>query len=159
MLFYIHRGGVIRCPPTSITLYSQKWMFYYSAIWNVKHGNFCNVRGVILWSRRWMQIEEHFPHRHVRIWAWMCFLHEIPPTPLRVHVQVRLPSHFQWCFQWRCEENATLACHCCCTLCCDTLVSSAKGLGTTRPNHTKACRRFLQSPSMSTKPPKPLLDS
>ena len=38
-------------PPTSITLYSQKWMFYYAAIWNVKHGSFCNVHGVILGSR------------------------------------------------------------------------------------------------------------
>ena len=104
---------------------------------------------------RWMQIEEHFLHRHVRIWAWRCLLQEIPHTRLRVHVQVRLPRPLQWCFQWGCEENATLACHCCCTLLCDGLVSSAKGLRTTRPNHTKACRKFLQSLTIPKNLPSP----
>ena len=46
--FCIHRGGVIHRPPTSITLYSQKRTFYYSAIWIVKHSNFFNAHGVIL---------------------------------------------------------------------------------------------------------------
>ena len=46
--FCIHRRGVIYRPPTSITLYSQKRMFYYSAIWIVKHSNFFNAHGVIL---------------------------------------------------------------------------------------------------------------
>ena len=103
----------------------------------------------------WMQIEEHFLHRHVQIWAWRCFLQEIPHTRLRVRVQARLPRPFQWRFQWNCEENATLACHCCCTLRCDGPFSSQKGLGPTRPNHTKACRKFLQSVTIPKNLPSP----
>ena len=63
-----------------------------------------------IWSG--MQIEEHFWHRHVQIWAWRRFLQEVPLTRLHVRAQAPFPRPFQWHFQWNCEENATLQAAC-----------------------------------------------